>query len=274
MTSNPDRPTKNAKRKPARKGKPHGEKQSSRRFLLPFAVTLLVVVIVVGVGEYLLFGGHTNVGHSSTTATSSKPVILFENQENSPVNQGNFGNFVDFARSNGFNTIFFQISYKGSLLACCNDISSLKSYVTGAHVLGVKIFFVLSFSNSSQGLPSSFIYSAGEDGIDLDMSTLPYSNQQTLLSSLKGNFSGTTAVTTYNFTTTLKPNWLIFETYNWPSDQQYLSSRVIGSVEVVAASDNAQYRSWFLSVLSGSAGVMVFDYSALKNYGYSTSSTT
>jgi hypothetical protein len=241
-----------------------------RSLLLPIAIAIFII-IVAGVAALIVFRGHssTQPTGSITNSSTSKPIILYENQENSPVNTSNFGALVQFARSQGFNTIFFQISRNGSLLSCCDTQGDLQYFVTASHVGGEKIFFVLAFSNSSQSLPSSsFVYKAGEDGIDLDMSTLPPLSQSNLLSALKSVFNGTTAVTTYNFSTTLKPDWLIFETYDWASDVQYVHAGIIASVEVLNAGSKQNYESEFNTALRNSDGVMVFDYWALKNKGY------
>ena len=85
------------------------------------------------------------------------------------VNGSNFGKLLSTATSHGFNTIFFQVYRSGTLLFTS---SSLDQFVASAHGQGLKIFFALYFTNTTQTIPSS-IYSDGEDGISLDMSTLP-----------------------------------------------------------------------------------------------------
>ena len=108
--------------------------------------------------------------------------------------------------------------------------SDLTFFEENAHLEKLGIYFALYFTSPTQQIPSS-IYSLGEDGINLDMSTLPVSNQNNLLSALKQNFGGKTAVTTTNLTSTLKPDLLILETYNFQTDEQYIHSGIIASVE-------------------------------------------
>lgn len=93
-----------------------------------------------------------------------------------------------YANSSGFNTVFFQIYRKGILLFSQQD---LQTFVTQAHLKDLKIFFSLWITNPSQQIPSS-IYGLGEDGVSLDMSNLSLSSQQSLLVSLKADYSGET----------------------------------------------------------------------------------
>ena len=100
---------------------------------------------------------------------AGKPVILYVNQGNGVVDGSNFAAMLSTARSHGFNTVFFQVYRAGNLLF---SGSELGGFVTDAHSQGLKIFFALYFTSASQTLPQS-IYGLGEDGISLDMSTLP-----------------------------------------------------------------------------------------------------
>jgi hypothetical protein len=197
------------------------------------------------------------------TSSGSKPIILYVNQGNGVVNQSNFDRLISFSYSEGFNTIFFQIYRSGVLLFTSNELSS---FVTAAHGSKLKIFFALYFTNSSQSIPAS-IYSLGEDGINLDMSTLDAASQSNLLSNLTLNFQGTTAVTSLDFTISLKPDWLIFETYG-ENNQQYIHSGIIASVGVFTTSSKAEYQQEFQYALANSDGVMVFDYATLSSRGY------
>ena len=148
--------------------------QSRRRYYL-----LGGVVVAAIVGYLLVSGALQGQGGTSQTAsqqtsasettTASQPIILYVNQGNGVVNGSNFGTLLETANSHGFNTIFFQIYRSGTLLF--ND-SSLSQFVASAHGQGLKIFFALYFTDSTQKIPSS-IYADGEDGINLDMSTLP-----------------------------------------------------------------------------------------------------
>jgi hypothetical protein len=193
----------------------------------------------------------------------TKPIILYVNQGNGVVNRSNFDAMADYANSSGFNTVFFQIYRKGALLFSQQD---LQTFINQAHLRNLRIFFSLLITNSSQQIPSS-IYGLGEDGISLDMSTLSFSSQQSLLASLKGDYGGKTAVTTDNLTSTLKPNLLVLETYA-AGTQSFIKPGVIGSVEVVATSSQADYQSQFEYALQNSNGVMVFDYAGLLKSGY------
>ena len=74
-------------------------------------------------------------------------------------------------------------------------------------------------------------------------------------------------MTTTNFTTTLKPNLLILETYA-SSDQSFIHSGIIASVEPLAVTDSQTYQQQFQYALNNSDGVMVFDYYGLLKTGY------
>jgi len=199
---------------------------------------------------------------SSSSSASSKPIILYVNQGNGAVNASNFGNLLSTATSQGFNTIFFQVYRSGTLLFTS---SSLTQFVSSAHSEGLEIFFALYFTNSTQTIPSS-IYSDGEDGINLDMSTLPVAAQTTLFDQLSSSYTGKTAITTFDFTLPLRPDLLVFETYA-SGDQQYIHAGVIAGVEVSPGETTQEYQQQFQYALKNSNGVMVFDYDHLVKYG-------
>ena len=227
---------------------------------LPLFSALVVLVVIIGL---VAFGLYFGANHQNTSTTSSfRPVILYVNQGNGIVDRSNYNEMQSFAIAEGFNTIFFQV-YRGSLIFSTSDLSY---FVTSAHSQGLEIFFALYFTNDTQTIPSS-IYSIGEDGISLDMSTLSESTQGNLLATLQANFHGINAVTTFDFGTSLKPQWLIFETYG-PSDNQYIHKGIIASVGVFTMSSKSEYIQSFNYALANSDGVMVFDYATLKSSGY------
>jgi hypothetical protein len=234
-------------------GKPRRRKTGGAGRYYLAAGLLVLAVGAVACYAYLL-------PHSSPEA---KPVILYVNQGNGVVNRTNFDAMAGYANRSGFNTVFFQIYRKGVLLFNQQD---LQTFVTQAHLKDLKIFFSLYMTNPSQQIPSS-IYGLGEDGVSLDMLNLSLSSQQSLLASLKANFSGETAVTTDNMYSTLKPDLLVKETYATDT-KPFIKPGIIGSVEVVATSSQADYESQFQYALQNSDGVMVFDYAGLLNSGY------
>lgn len=192
-----------------------------------------------------------------------KPIILYVNQGNGAVDSSNFANLTSFATSRGFNTIFFQIYREGVLLF---SPAQLSAFVNTSHAAYLKIYFALYLTNSSQSLPSS-IYGAGEDGINLDMSTLQVSNQKSLLSGLKAVYYGEIAVTTTDMYSQLTPNLLILETYG-SGFNQYIRHGIIASVGVFTTTSEQDYRTQFQYALQNSDGVMVFDYTGLLKRGY------
>jgi hypothetical protein len=204
----------------------------------------------------------TQSGSASSNGASSKSIILYVNQGNGVVNESNFGNLLSTATSQGFNTIFFQVYRSGALLFTS---SSLDQFVTQAHGQGLKIFFALYFTNTTQTIPTS-IYSDGEDGISLDMSTLPIATQTVLFDELSSSYSGKTAITTYDFSLSLKPDLLVFETYA-SGDQPYIHPGIIAGVEVVQGMTTQEYQQQFQYALNNSNGVMVFDYDHLVKFG-------
>ncbi len=193
----------------------------------------------------------------------AKPIILYVNQGNGAVNESNFEDMLNFASSQGFNTVFFQIYRQGVLLF---NTQQLQSFVNQSHAMDVKIFFALYITNSSQPLPTS-VYGLGEDGINLDMSTLDLVSQERYLASLTAGFQGETAMTTTDMTSPLKPNLLVLETYG-TAYQQFIKPGIIASVGVFTTSSAQDYHSQFQYALQNSDGVMVFDYAGLMKHGY------
>jgi hypothetical protein len=217
------------------------------------------IAIAAFVGYLLISAGLRNGG----TASASSPIILYVNQGNGAVNESNFGQLLDTASSHGFNTIFFQVCRSGTLLF---TDSSLNQFVASAHGRGLKIFFALYFTNSTQKIPGS-IYADGEDGINLDMSTLPIGAQTTLFNDLSSAYAGKTAITTTDPSLPLNPNLLIVETYGAGNDQ-LIHHGMIASVGVFATSSRQDYEQQLQYALDNSDGVMVFDYAGLVKAGY------
>jgi hypothetical protein len=201
---------------------------------------------------------------STRTTASPKPIILYINQGNGAVNQTNFGAMLSFSLSHGFNTIFFQVYRGGTLLF---QAAQLSSFVAQAHGEGLKIFFALYFTNSSQQAPAT-VFPLGEDGVSLDMSTLPLPAQASLLATVKqGLQAGQVAITTTDFSLPLKPDLLVLETYG-TEYQSYIHPGVVGSVGVFATSSKSDYEQQVQYALQNGDGVMVFDYAGLMKSGY------
>ncbi len=243
------------------------QNKSRRSIIIVALIAIVIGSLTVG---YVLFanpGGHTGNSSRSLVSTftnESKPIILYVNQGNGIVNRTNFSSLLVFASGQGFNTIFFQIYRSGVSLFSSNDLSY---FVEASHSQPLKIFFSLYFTNSSQQLPAA-IYNLGEDGINLDMSTLDSTSQSSLLSTLEATYhDGVRAVTTYDFSTALKPDMLIFETYG-TQDDQYIRSGIVASVGVFTTTSKQQYEAEFTYALDNSNGVMVFDYAGLQKSGY------
>lgn len=192
-----------------------------------------------------------------------EPVILYINQGNGAVNSTNFVQMLNYATSHGFNELFFQVYREGSLLFPVED---LPSFVGLAHAAKLKIFFALYITNSTQPLPTA-VYTMREDGISLDMSGLPTASQETMLAQLKEGYHGTTAVTTLDMASPLKPDMLILETYG-SAYQQYIRPGVVGSVGVFTTTSYQDYQNQLEYSLKHSDGVMVFDYAGLLKAGY------
>ena len=225
---------------------------------------VVILIIVISVGALLLTQKSTTL--VSETTSESKPIILYVNQGNALVDTSNYTTLLNFAKANGFNTIFFQVYRGGNLLF---SESNLTFFVDTAHLEKLKIFFALYFTAPNQMIPTS-IYGIGEDGINLDMSTLTYDAQSNLLATLQQNYKGQTAVTTTNFTTSLRPDLLILETYQIQNSSKdiYIHSGIIASVEPLSMSSKEAYLSQFQYDLSNSDGVMVFDYYGILRTGY------
>lgn len=223
--------------------------KGNRRLFMFIALAFVLIALVV-----FLFSQSQN--------SQGKPIILYVNQGNGIVNESNFGTMLSFASSHDFNTVFFQVYRGGALLFNGNELSY---FVNQSHAQGLKIFFALYFTNSSQPMPNT-IFGLGEDGISLDVSTLTVSAQEGLLADLAPCHCQT-AVTTTDMNSPLKPDLLVLETYG-PSFQQYIRRGIIASVAVFATSSLADYQSQYQYALSNSDGVMVFDYAGLLKSGY------
>jgi hypothetical protein len=235
----------------------------SRPRIILLIVVIVVIVIAVSAG-FLLSQHSPSTTTPTTTLPSNKEIILYINQGNARVDQSNFSALLSFAKSQGFNALFFQVYRSGNLLF---TQSELNYFVFTAHQQNLSIFFALYITDASQQIPSS-IYGDGENGISLDMSLLPASSQVGLLQTLKQNYhEGRTAVTTTNLTSTLNPDLLVLETYA-SSDQTYIHPGVIAAVEPLALGNKLDYESQFNYALAHSDGVMVFDYYGLLKTGF------
>jgi len=261
--------SKASKKKETKAAARRREAEKSRQTGIILLVVVIVAIIAIAAVVYLhgssTTSTNTTSGITTFTNPSNKPVILYVNQGNGVVNRTNFPQLLSFAKAQHFNTIFFQIYRSGQLLFSTSD---LEYFAEAAGLQNISFFYSLYFTNSSQSIPNS-IYNLGEKGINLDMSTLPVSVQSGLLATLKLDLrNGTTAVTSTNLTTTLKPEWLILETYDFAADQQYIHSGIIAAVEPLALNSTQEYVQDVQYSLSNSAGVLVFDYYGLMKTQY------
>jgi hypothetical protein len=250
-----------------------GGQQNNNPRHLSYLVAGVIAAVVVIAGIFAFYYSHASASESTSTATTissssssnQKLIILYVNQGNALVDTSNFSSLLNFAKSQHFNTIFFQIYRSGDLLFSLGD---LEQFVKEAKQSNLSIYFSLYFTQTTQEIPSS-IYTLGEAGINLDMSTLSISAQTALLATLsEGYREGKTSVTTTNFQTVLKPDLLILETYDSPADNQYIRPGIIGSVEPLAISSAEEYQQEYEYALNNSNGVMVFDYYGLLQTGY------
>jgi hypothetical protein len=255
-------------KKPGKQQQPANDGASRRKTFVTIGAIIVVVLIFAAGGFFLSqkAADTTTTGSFVTTGVqqgNSKPVILYVNQGNALVSTNNYTTFLDYAKSSGFNTVFFQVYRNGGLLF---SQKNLTYFVQIAHIENLKIFFSLYITSPSQLIPAS-IYALDENGINLDMYNLTGSAQSNLLSTLSQNYKGQTAVTTNDFATTLKPNLLILETYE-TTDQQYIHAGIIAGVEPLILPNKQTYETQYQYALAHSDGVMVFDYYGLLRTGY------
>jgi len=239
-------------------------KKASRTPIIVVAVVLLILVISAGA---FLLAQKSSTSTIETTNQTSKPIILYVNQGNALVDTTNFTALLNFAKTNGFNTLFFQVYRSGNLFF---SQSNLTYFVNAAHIEDLKIYFALYFTSSNQQIPTS-IFDLREDGISLDMSTLTDTAQTNLLATLQQNYKqGKTAITSTNFATPLKPDLLVLETYQVQNSSKdaYVHPGVITSVEPLAMPSKQVYQSQYQYDLKNSDGVMVFDYYGLLKTEY------
>jgi hypothetical protein len=242
----------------ARKELPRLRRRERQRRTELVVVVSVTVLALAGVVAYFVYEGRQQ-------AASQKPIILYVNQGNGIVNVSGFGTLLNYMKSHGFNTVFFQAFREGELLF---SPATLGSFVNQTHRSQLKIFFALYLTEASQRLPVS-IFGLGEDGISLDMpvADVNTTSQESFLTQLKADFGGVTAVTTSDMYSSLRPDLLVIETYG-SNMQQYIRSGVIGSVGVFETSSLEDYKSQFQYALQNSDGVMVFDYYGLQKAGY------
>ena len=221
---------------------------------------MILGIVVTGVLLWFLISGNL----FKSAEITKKPAILYVNQGNGIVNASNFGAMLILAKSHGFNTVFFQVYRAGTLLF---NTSDLHSFVANTHSEGLQIFFAIYLTGPSQEIPVA-IYDLGEDGISLDMSTLPTTSQGSLLDTLQAGYhAGRTAITTTNVNLTLRPDLVVLETYG-AGNQKFIKHGIVASVGVFATASKADYDQEFLYALNNSDGVMVFDYAGLVKSGY------
>lgn len=236
------------------------KKANRKSRTLWIALVAVIVIALVAIAFILSDSGSKAI---CTYPVCPKPIILYIDQGNGIVNGSGYGTMLGFASSQGFNTVFFQVYRQGSLLF---SPQLLQSLVSQAHAANLRIFFALYFTNDSQTIPMS-ILGLNEDGVSLDMSTLDPGAQQSLLTTLQSHFNGMTAVTTYDFSTNLKPDLLVFETYG-TQDDTYIRQGIIASVGAFTTTSYTQYEAEFQYALQNSDGVMVFDYHWLMANNY------
>jgi hypothetical protein len=231
---------------------------STRKALLSLAV---ILVVSLATEAALIAFSHRTSNDSSTI--TRKLVILYINQGNGSVNRTNFETLTAFASGRGFNTLFFQVCRSGRLLFSIEDLAT---FVREAHAANLSIFLAIAFNATSLRIPVA-IYGAGEDGISLDFSNLDLQHQDALFASLKANYGGTTAVTTYAVNPLAEPDVTVLETYTSAS-KALITPGIVGSVEVAATGSRSDYQAQFSYALDHSDGVMVFDYAGLLKRGY------
>lgn len=260
--------SKTSNRSESKGQKKRRQAQKSRQTGLIFLVIAIVVIIAVSALVFFhpVHGSTTSTGSTATLSNpSNKPLILYVNQGNALVDRSNFSALVNFTKEQRFNTIFFQVYRSGQLLFTADDLSY---FVEVAHLDNISFFFSLYFTNSSEQIPNS-ILNLGENGINLDMSTLSDSSQNSMLAALKLDFTkGETAVTSTNLTTTLKPDLLVLETYDFDQDESFIHPGIIASVEPLSISSSQEYEQELNYAISNSSGAMVFDYYGLLKTGY------
>ena len=228
--------------------------------------TTILLILVITVGAFFLTQ-RSSTSTAETTTQPNKPIILYVNQGNALVDTHNYTALLNFAKTNGFNTLFFQVYRSGNLLF---SQSNMSYFVNAAHIENLKIYFALYLTTTNEQIPA-LIFGLGEDGINLDMSTLTAPSQANLLSTLQQNYKqGKIAVTSTNFLTTLKPDLLILETYQIQnsSKDSFIHPGVITSIEPLTMPSKQVYQSQYNYDLSNSDGVMVFDYYGLLKTGY------
>jgi len=248
-------------------GRKPRRRRANRRWPLLAALVLVAGTLASAAVLYHSVSPAVSSSTPQSSSSSGKYIILYIDQGNGVVNESDFGSMLTFASSQGFNTLFFQVYREGSLLF---DTAQLGYFISQAHAQGFKIFFSLYFTNGSQTIPAS-IYNLGEDGISLDMSTLSFSQESSLFTSLRqGYTSGLTAITTTNLTLSLSPDLLVLETYTSQIEQysQYIHPGVIASVGVFATTSKSDYEQEVQYALANGDGVMVFDYAGLMKSGY------
>ena len=127
------------------KGRTVVSKPKKSRMPIIIGVVILLILVISASAFFLTQRNTTSTVETSTQ--SNKPIILYVNQGNALVDASNYTGLLNFAKTNGFNTIFFQVYRSGSLLFSQSDLTY---FAVTAHTENLKIFFALYFTATNQ----------------------------------------------------------------------------------------------------------------------------
>ncbi len=187
-----------------------------------------------------------------------KPVILYYDPFNLPINASSFKTVIDFAISNHFNTLMLIVYAYGQALFNQSEISYFSTFAAKDNITFVPSYYIVSSENR--------INTTGYSWVNLDMEKLSPKLQRSFYAEVASEVELVSVTSPYAQKLPYHPEMKIVETYYykpafWFYDLWFDHSSVICSVSAHSAPTQTAFNSEFNYCLEHSRGVMVFDYS-------------
>jgi len=212
-------------------------------------VTVLIVVFyIVLEAEFTL----PVVGNSK-----DKPIILYYDTFNLPINTSNFQKVLNFARSNRFNTLMLLVYAYGRALFNQSEISFFSSVAAENNITFVPSYYIVSLENK--------INTTGYSWVNLDMELLSPRLQSYFYASISSDVKLVSVTSPYGQNLPYQPEMNIVETYYdtpafWFYQLWFDHSSVVCSVSAHSTTSQTAFNAEFNYCFEHSRGIMVFDY--------------
>jgi len=186
-----------------------------------------------------------------------KPVILYYNTFNLPINASSFKTVIDFARSNHFNALMLLVYAYGQALFNQSEISYFSSFAAKNNITFVPSYYIVSGDDR--------INTTGYSWVNLDMEKLSPKLQSSFYAGIASQVKLVSVTSPYGQRLPYHPEMNIVETYYatpvfWYYQLWFDHSAVVCSVSAHSAESQTAFNAEFNYCLERSRGVMVFDY--------------